>query len=159
MSRHAINPLLVITLVLLALTVGADAQTRRAAAEKKKAETGGQEYTKALAEFHADRDQRKAIVNDLIDTYTKCRLTLAQSILAKDGSPELKNAIGTQVAECYETLWAKINRTPLDVLTPFSSVGKGINLLDVKKAAFFRLYEAYEYGTEHPKPASIERKP
>jgi hypothetical protein len=150
--RHqTIKPLLFLVFALLVLTptISASAQD----VEKVR-----QENLKTWAALDTDRNQRKAIINDLIDTYNACFAALAKLSAAKGGSAKYKY-YSQQTEQCYETLWAKIDRTPLDVLTPFSSVGKGVDLLETKKAAFFRLYDAYEYGAENPKPGSVEPKP
>src|SRR5262245_12805961 len=158
MSQHSIRSLFVVALVLLASTISAAAQNKQSAADKEKAEKDRAELRKWFAIRAAETEQRKAIINDLIDTNRKCVDLIPLCMDAKEGS-EQKKFYEAQLDSCYETLQAKIDRTPLSVLTPFSTVTKGTDLQYVKREAFNRLFEAYEYGTERQKSAATERKP
>jgi hypothetical protein len=157
MSQH-FKPILLLAFVLLALTINASAQTKPSAADNEKAEKNRAEIRKWFAMRAAETEQRKAIINDLIDTNLKCIDLVTLHMDAKEGTSQEKS-YAAQLDSCYETLWAKIDRTPLNVLTPFSTVTKGTDLQYVKRHAFNRLFEAYEYGTERAKSAATERKP
>ena len=150
--RQRLKPILLLALVLLTSTMSAAAQTKEPAAEKKKTEKKLQsERFKWVAARSAEGEQRKAVISALINTYTGRRELSDRYLNAKEGSfPEKFNEILAD--NCYQTLWAKIDRTSLNTLTPFSTVAKGANLRQMKREAFLRLYEAYEYGAEHPKP-------
>lgn len=158
MRQLSIKLLLLLAFALLASTVSAAAQTEQSAAEKEKAEKGRSAIRKWMAIRAAETEQRKAIVNDLIETNRKCIELELLHMDAREGSAKERSQ-AAQVDSCYETLWAKIDRTSLNVLTPFSTVTKGTDLQHVKRQAFNRLFEAYEYGTEHPKPVATERNP
>jgi hypothetical protein len=106
------------------------------------------------SEFHAQLDaeseQRKAVVKDLIDTYSKCLDALKKSLKAEEGSQEIK-LYTQQTDQCYETWYAKIDRAPIKALVPDLYVTKGMDLRDIKRDAFLRLYDAYEYGVQNSK--------
>jgi hypothetical protein len=106
----------------------------------------------------ADQQQRRSIINDLINTCAECRSLENSAIEAKDGSdPQLFLRLRSERRN--EILEAKLDRTPLDTLAPYLIPVKGADLEMVKRAAFYSFHDAYEYGTETPKAASIERKP
>lgn len=131
--------------VLLIFLMTAFAQDKNAEAAKEKADKDRAVRFRRLGQMMAEQEQRKAIINDLIDTQAECEKRGNLYIEAKDGSDQKKFY---ELAEerCYAKLEAKIERTPLDVLTPFSFVTKGTDLSFTKRIAFYRLYAAYEYG-------------
>jgi len=137
--------LVFVCLVVCFFCIPAFAQNKTSQADKDRSE-----HFKSMAAVRAEEEQRKVIVNDLINTYSKCREYADQFNDAEKDSPKEK-FYSNQTDQCYSTLWAKIDKTPLQVLTPFSTVTKGTDLQQVKHAAFFRLYEAYEYGIQQAK--------
>jgi hypothetical protein len=159
MRQQAIKPPLLFIFVLIVLTpsISAFAQDKESAAEKKKAEAASLEITNLPKKKDPEIEKRKAALGDLINAYNQW-LAADEELLRIDTIREREPAT-RRATQRYETFLAKLDKTPLDVLTPFSSVGKSANLRDTKKAAFLRLYEAYEYGIENPKSASAERKP
>src|SRR5262245_15227816 len=106
----------------------------------------------------AEQEQRRAIIRDLINTCAECRNLENSDIEAKDGSDQ-QRYLRMRSEQCQEVLDAKLDRTRLDTLAPYLVPMRGAELQMVKRVAFYSLYDAYEYGTEHPKPAATERKP
>jgi hypothetical protein len=143
--------------MVLTPTINAIAQDKESVAEKKNADAARLDITNLPEKKDLERERRNAALGDLINTYNQC--LAADKETRQIDTVRETDAASRRAAQCYETFWAKMDKTPLDILTPFSSVGKGANLRDAKKAAFLRLYEVYEYGIENPKPTSAERKP
>lgn len=158
MRQQSIRPLLLFV-ALLTLTISTAAQDKASAAAKEKADKERAEHFKKFAaSMLAEQEQRRAIIRDLINTCAECHSLENSAIETKDGSDH-QRFLRMRSERCYEILEAKIARTPLDTLAPYLIAMKGADLQMVKSVAFYSLYDAYEYGTEHPKPASTERKP
>jgi len=163
---------LFVCLLALLVSIPAFAQDKNSQAAKEKAEKDLATRMAGMAALKAEEEQRKAIVNDLINTYSECLKNAELFANAKEGSQQHK-FYSHQTDQCYETLWVKIDKTPLEVLMPFTSIIKGTPTSDtvfvdkddprssrntitfgVKKAAFFRLYEAYQYGVQSASKAT-----
>lgn len=159
MRRQSIKPLLLLVFALLTSTISAAPQDKQSAADKERADKERAERFKQFAApMLAEQQRRRAIIQDLINTCAECHSLEKSAIEAKDGSDH-QRFLRMRAEQCFEIIEANLARTPLDTFAPYLIPMKGADLQMVKRVAFYSLYDAYEYGTEHPKPASTERKP
>jgi hypothetical protein len=157
MSQH-FKPILLLAFVLLALTLDASAQTKPTAPDKEKADKERAErFKKVAAPLLAEAEQRRAIIRDLVDTCAKCR-ALGEAYIDAVGDAAKDERISRERDQCHAVLEAKLARTPLDTLAPFTQVMKGADVEWAKWAAIQTICDAYEYGMERAKSGATGRK-